>query len=79
VPTEEFLRLLSALQAKGNQLKLMESGLDSDQLRIPVYSPSSNLRKTKALSILRELREAGGGADGQARDVLDHILQDSDK
>lgn len=52
----DLLTLISNLHNKGEQLKLMRMSMQSR--RAPVFSPEAIQRKTAALGILREYREA---------------------
>ena len=52
-----LLDVISNLQNKGEQLKLMKKTMNNKSLRMPVFSPDAMKRKAAALSILREYRE----------------------
>ena len=54
---QDLLTVISGLQSKGEQLKLMGKTLEGRGMRIPVYSPGAVERKANALGILREYRE----------------------
>eukprot|EP00520_Triparma_pacifica_P014936 CAMPEP_0118640308 /NCGR_PEP_ID=MMETSP0785-20121206/4686_1 /TAXON_ID=91992 /ORGANISM="Bolidomonas pacifica, Strain CCMP 1866" /LENGTH=628 /DNA_ID=CAMNT_0006531691 /DNA_START=320 /DNA_END=2202 /DNA_ORIENTATION=+ len=54
---QDLLAVISSLQSKGEQLKLMGKTLEGRGMRIPVYSPDAVERKANALGILREYRE----------------------
>ncbi|GMI06459.1 hypothetical protein TrRE_jg11979 [Triparma retinervis] len=52
---QDLLTVISGLQSKGEQLKLMGKTLEGRGMRIPVYSPGAVERKANALGILRDV------------------------